>query len=358
MSVVAGGEREAVAEGVLLLDVEAERGSGRLQEIGLVLGGKSLRWVRGQSGSLAEALEGFAAGAAAVAGHNIIAHDLPLLRAAGAATALDRLPVIDTLVLSPLSHPQNPYHRLIKDYKLVREALNDPVADARLARRALAVSAEAFAAMEPGHAGFHAWCLRHAGFEGDVSGAGMADLLERLGARPLASAAEAAALFEALTEGRACRRVAPGVARTAVDDPARRLGLAYLTAWIGVTDHGDSVIPPWVLRSVRHVRALLAGLRDTPCADPACTYCREHHDHPAAEEDLRLSRLSSRASGPGWRQPATAGRGLRRGRARRSGRSPTRCSSDRGCGRWRRSFPRRWWRPDRHRPRGFGPAGR
>ena len=43
------------------------------------------------------------------------------------------LPVIDTLFLSPICFPENPYHRLVKDYKLVSESLNDPVADSRLA---------------------------------------------------------------------------------------------------------------------------------------------------------------------------------------------------------------------------------
>jgi ATP-dependent DNA helicase RecQ len=35
-------------------------------------------------------------------------------------------------MLSPICFPQNPYHRLVKDYKLVRESVNDPVADAAL----------------------------------------------------------------------------------------------------------------------------------------------------------------------------------------------------------------------------------
>ncbi|GAA0570884.1 RecQ family ATP-dependent DNA helicase [Caenispirillum bisanense] len=265
-------------QGVLLLDVEAERQTARLREVGLVLDRKSWHWVRGGPTPLAEGLQGFAVNATAVAGHNIIAHDIPLLAAAGASAAVDRLPVIDTLVLSPLSHPQNPYHRLIKDYKLVREAVNDPVADSRLAGRALVLSCEAFAAMPPDRTGFHAWCLRQARFPGGVSGAGMADLLERLGAQAVRSATDAAALFEALTDGRACRHVTPDLARTAVADPERCLGLAYLVAWMSVTEAGDSIIPLWVLRSVPQVRDLLRSLRDTPCTDPGCTYCRQHHD--------------------------------------------------------------------------------
>ena len=43
-----------------------------------------------------------------------------------------RLPVVDTLELSPLAFPENPYHRLVKDYKLVSDARNDPRRDAQL----------------------------------------------------------------------------------------------------------------------------------------------------------------------------------------------------------------------------------
>ena len=56
-------------------------------------------------------------------------------------------PVIDTLFLSPLAFPENPYHRLVKDYKLVRDAVNDPVADARLAASVFLDQWESFGRM-------------------------------------------------------------------------------------------------------------------------------------------------------------------------------------------------------------------
>lgn len=70
-------------------------------------------------------------GASFVLGHNVIDHDLPILREHLPGMALHALPVIDTLRLSPLAFPQNPYHRLIKDYKLVRDSLNSPLSDCR-----------------------------------------------------------------------------------------------------------------------------------------------------------------------------------------------------------------------------------
>ncbi len=107
-------------------------------------------------------------------------HDIPVLKSIKPALSLLTKPVIDTLFLSPLAFPRNPYHRLVKDYKLalfqliveirlnlekghlltiqilychpkkwqkmalplltktapyklVRDAINDPVADAKLA---------------------------------------------------------------------------------------------------------------------------------------------------------------------------------------------------------------------------------
>ena len=80
-------------------------------------------------------LEQMADGASFVLGHNIVAHDLTILRAAAPDAALLQLPAIDTLLLSPLTFPQNPYHRLIKDYKLIRDSLNSPLSDCRAARR-------------------------------------------------------------------------------------------------------------------------------------------------------------------------------------------------------------------------------
>jgi ATP-dependent DNA helicase RecQ len=78
-------------------------------------------------------LDEFAADADYLLGHNLLNHDLPVCRALSPNLKLLSKPVVDTLFLSPLAFPENPYHRLVKNYKLVRDSLNDPVADARLA---------------------------------------------------------------------------------------------------------------------------------------------------------------------------------------------------------------------------------
>jgi len=63
-------------------------------------------------------------------GHNIIHHDAKYLFE-------DRqIPwrLVDTLYLSPLLFPERPYHRLVKDDKLVSDQMNNPVNDCEKAR--------------------------------------------------------------------------------------------------------------------------------------------------------------------------------------------------------------------------------
>lgn len=75
------------------------------------------------------ALDALGQGASFVLGYNVIRHDLPILKHQTPQLALHRLPVVDTLLLSTLAFPQNPYHRLVKDYKLIRDSLNSPLSD-------------------------------------------------------------------------------------------------------------------------------------------------------------------------------------------------------------------------------------
>ena len=100
--------------------------------------GKSLVFpARGQS--LAAALSGLdnlSGGADFLLGHNLIAFDLPRLRAANPSLRLLRLPAVDTLRLNPLAFPRNPYHHLVKHYQdgqLKRGRVNNPELDAKLA---------------------------------------------------------------------------------------------------------------------------------------------------------------------------------------------------------------------------------
>lgn len=117
---------------ILSFDLELTRDE-KLRHLGALLADRELNLKGPQDLSLKE-LNALAQEADVVLGHNILDFDLPwLAKQAVRPQLLLEKPVIDTLYLSPIAFPKNPYHRLVKDYKLVRDTLNDPVADARLA---------------------------------------------------------------------------------------------------------------------------------------------------------------------------------------------------------------------------------
>ena len=100
----------------LLLDLEARK--DRIYAIGAVLDDQIFqRLDKFDINEALHALDDFANDARAVLGHNILDHDLPILRNIRPDLRLLTKPVIDTLFLSPLAFPENPYHRLVKDYK-------------------------------------------------------------------------------------------------------------------------------------------------------------------------------------------------------------------------------------------------
>ena len=97
----------------LLLDLETTR-SGKIRHVGAVLNGQIFE-KKGQAGSKAvlTQLDELADQAEFILGHNLLGHDFPILKMAAPWLNILKKPVIDTLYLSPLAFPQNPYHRLI-----------------------------------------------------------------------------------------------------------------------------------------------------------------------------------------------------------------------------------------------------
>jgi ATP-dependent DNA helicase RecQ len=263
----------------LLVDLEA-RGDA-IARIGAVFAGESFER-RGRfdlKRALAE-LDGFAARSRVVLGHNLVDHDLPLLARQRPDLGLLAKPVVDTLFLSPLAFPENPYHRLVKDYKLVRESLNDPVADARLAGCLFRDQWASFAACmrrgETEAVSFYRYCCDTSEEHQSALDRGLAAVFDGLGAAPTTPAA-AMATLRRLLDGRVCSMALADM--TQGSDPAggERRARAYAVAWLQVAG-ANSVLPVWVRRRFPQVVHLLRRLRDVPCNDGNCAYCRSTHD--------------------------------------------------------------------------------
>ncbi|MES9880787.1 MAG: RecQ family ATP-dependent DNA helicase [Sedimenticola sp.] len=259
---------------VVSIDLEINE-SGKLYAIGAQFAGREfLRQGRFNKVKALRELDRFTAPAGYLLGHNILHHDLPLLRALVPDLKLFNKPVIDTLYFSPLAFPENPYHRLVKDYKLVRDTLNDPVADARLALSVFRDQWARFSELnesEPDILAFYRYCL-----DTETLGRGFCAALDAMGVEQV-GASRALEIIKQQLVGQVCSTNFLKVIFQTLPDPEKKIAIAYAIAWLRVAG-GNSVLPPWVRRKFADVAPIIRQLRDVPCDQPECSYCRESHD--------------------------------------------------------------------------------
>lgn len=263
-------------------DLELD-GRNHLRDVGAIGGeGEFRRQNPADPAAALRDLDDFAARGSFVYGHNIYWHDLPWLRKANPRLALLQQPAVDTLVLSSIAFAEHPYHHLVKDYKLVRAASSDPVADSRLAATLLqdasqrlhqiaaanplflrvvrSLAERGLTAISPAAAAG----ARH--FFGDISGPSP-DLDGDL---------------TTLLAGRACHRALRGLLPIAAQPAETVLALLFVVAWLRVAGSHDtasqSVVMPWVRRQLPAVTSLLHQLRDVPCDEASCRWCVAVHD--------------------------------------------------------------------------------
>jgi ATP-dependent DNA helicase RecQ len=273
---------KAFLERCLLLDLETGP-DGAIHKVGAIRADETfLRQGRFDPHSILAELDAFAAGCDYLLGHNLLGHDVPALRMQAPSLALLGRPVVDTLYLSPLAFPENPYHRLVKDYKLVRDTVSDSVADARLAGHVFCEQWEEFArCSQSGDADLlqlYRVCFCGAtGLAGaDPGGSGLAAVFASLGAE-LPKADAALDVLIARWQGGTCTKAASALASNCLADPKLRPAAAYATAWLRVAG-ARSVLPPWVQRRFPETAELLQALREVPCGNPECAWCAEVHD--------------------------------------------------------------------------------
>jgi len=260
----------------LCLDIETARQDRlKLKGIGAFRPDTDVRLrLNGQSADLVPKLDKLTEGAAFVLGHNVIAFDQPALSLLHPDLALHRLPMIDTLELSPVAFPQNPYHRLVKDYKLCTTTRNDPVRDAELAYELFLDQADALRQRVIEHPD-EALCLHF--LLTPENGKGVANFFATLRAALRPSLQEAQAAWQKATAGKVCNTGQRHIVNALLADPAWHKPLAYVLAWLRVSG-GNSVLPPWVSISFPQTGEVIRLLRDVPCDDPGCDWCREQHD--------------------------------------------------------------------------------
>jgi ATP-dependent DNA helicase RecQ len=231
-----------------------------------------------RKGNLAEALaklDDFGGDLAFLLGHNLIAFDAPHLAAPWPNMHLLKLPMLDTLRLSPLAFSRNPYHHLVKHYQdaqLKFGRLNNPELDARLALDLLHDQCNAFRSVnETAPELLLVW---HWLTTMECSEAGFNAFFTTLRSMPRPSEMEAMEAIDKLLKDRVCVTYCREILGKATE---QGWGLAYALAWLSVAG-GNSVMPPWVCHQFPASGKIVRRLRDTACNDPACAWCRDRHN--------------------------------------------------------------------------------
>jgi ATP-dependent DNA helicase RecQ len=209
-----------------------------------------------------------------ILGHNVLAHDIPHLKKLAPSLSFLQKPVIDTLYLSPLAFPENPYHRLVKDYKLVRDSVNNPVQDAKLAGRIFSEQWDAFSRHVEQHSDVP--LLYRAFFSHDPQLQGISTAFENMGI-PRIAGEDLYETFAWFARKKVCQTALQHLLEQLPESSNILPSLAYVTAWLSVAG-GNSVLPPWVRHHFPKTCQILQQLREIPCDHADCSYCKTHHN--------------------------------------------------------------------------------
>lgn len=192
-----------------------------------------------------------------VCGHNIVHHDAKYL----IGENVGRWILVDTLYMSPLLFPERPYHKLVKDDKLVDEQVNNPVNDCEKAKNLLMDEVERWHSLPSQMQSIFASLLfNKQEFVGFLSMV-----------KALPDPAHVEELIRTTYEGRICSNAdIQGLIET---HPCE---LAFALALIDTTDH-RSITPGWVLKNYPDVEYVVKTLRHTRC-EQGCSYCNQWLD--------------------------------------------------------------------------------
>ncbi|MDO6803050.1 RecQ family ATP-dependent DNA helicase [Wenyingzhuangia sp. 1_MG-2023] len=116
---------------ILYIDLETTP-QGKIKDVGAIFKGEELHEKQ------LTKLEFWIKQAEYICGHNIVAHDIPLLKSCLGEDVFNNKKIVDTLLWSPILFSDNPYHKLVKGYKIVNDRdVNNPLSDCKLTQQLL-----------------------------------------------------------------------------------------------------------------------------------------------------------------------------------------------------------------------------
>lgn len=236
------------------IDLEVD-GRGKILDIGGVKNGLSFHSAR-----IPEFAD-FVSDCDCLCGHNIIEHDIKYLK----PFLRKEYILIDTLYLSPLLFPQKPYHKLLKDDKILTEELNNPLNDSLKAQSLYEDEVRAFNALDKNFQQLYYDLLSE-----DSHFSGFFKSIEYVPSRkPFFFRKSTADIFRELFKGKICEH---SNVESFVRD--HKVECAYAAALIS-TDDRNSITPAWILHNYPSVENVIRGLRAVNCGDARCAYCSQ-----------------------------------------------------------------------------------
>ena len=250
---------------ILFLDLEADK-ANKVFLAGTILGPN--QW---QDKSPSKIFE-WAKSAKWVCGHNILAHDLALLKQYERGDSpLFTLKVIDTLLLSPLFFPKERYHKLIKGYQLNVPWLNDPLKDSEQAKTLLIAQENAFDQLATSKQDWLYYLLHDkAGFEVFFSYKNFSKAVPA----PIAVAMALQSYFL----DRICH--ASPLNEFIIDHP---IALAYALSTIDANPEETGFVAPYVLQKHPKTESILQILRKSCGGLCESKYCKQQTPHAGLE---------------------------------------------------------------------------
>lgn len=196
-----------------------------------------------------------------IVGHNIIHHDLAILKANNPDFSWEKDKVIDTLYLSPLLFPKVPYHKLVKDDKLIVDEPNDALRDSKKAKELWDDEWGEFCALDIKLKFIFAKLLaRNSAFKGFFRFAQIPP-----------NEVDIEIQINDYFDSKICQNA--NLSDLIQQVPAT---LAYALALINANDK-NSITPPWLVHRFPKINLVIQRLRNQPCL-VGCSFCDERLD--------------------------------------------------------------------------------
>lgn len=241
---------------ILYLDIETTK-QGKIKDVGALFNGQELHE------SQLTKLENWINQAEYICGHNIVAHDIPLLENVLGNEIFRNKKIVDTLLWSPILFSDNPYHKLVKGYKIVNDSdYNNPLSDCKLTKQLLIDELNEFNELDANIQQIYACLL--------ASSEAYSGFLELINFQ--IDDINLSSEIGKFLETNICDSA--NIFQIAEDNP---IELAYAFSLIN-TKEDKSVLAYWINKTLPKTQQILDDIRFKFCGNISCIYCNSNLD--------------------------------------------------------------------------------